>query len=146
MKYYVHVFTENSGDPSLCAAIRLLGYVGIQTVRRSRIYSIDGTLTRTAVERLCDELLADPISDRFTVNSRNVPPKGVAINVWYKQGVLDVVAQAVMKAAGYIGVKECRNVRSGTRFEIIPNPGAKALTRITRLSLMNELIQYYEVV
>jgi|YNPBryBLVA2012_1023415.scaffolds.fasta_scaffold00461_2 phosphoribosylformylglycinamidine (FGAM) synthase PurS component len=146
MNHYVHVFAEHADDPGLAAAVRLLGYPGIRTVCRSRIYEIGGAVTRAEAERLCLELLADPVSDRFTVNRRIVPRGAVALNIWYKPGVLDVVAQAVLKAAGYMGMTGSLSVRSGGRVDISPDPGRRAVERIARLALMNELIQYYETI
>ncbi len=93
--------------------------------------------------RVARELLADPVAETWTVQRRGeaIPePEGsLPIEVHFKPGVMDNVAQSTMLALADMGLT-ATSVRTARRFELSPIPSDTDLRKIPRL-LGNDCIE-----
>ena len=116
---------------------------GIRSVRRvqsGRLFVLElagkSAAENDVVRRIGQALLADPVVEEIRVSGEaDAPPEpddGLAIEVHYKPGVMDNVAQSTMLALADMGI-EAKSVRTARRFELFPIPGDAELARIPRL-------------
>ena len=138
-------------DPVGRAAAQTLADFGIRsvsTVRSARLYLIelaDAELpSETAVaDRISTDLLTDPVAERCQIrrlgdalgDAEGILP----IEVHFKPGVMDAVAQSTVLALADMGIRAA-SVRTARRFELSPAPSDADLRRIPRL-LGNDCIE-----
>ncbi len=114
-----------AGEPDPVAAAALADarqhFGSVTAVRSARVYLIEGPLSDAAVERIAQELLADPVSQTATVG---VAPAGdgvALVEVHYKPGVMDPVAQstqdAIVEMLEGIAADQV-SVRTGVRYDL----------------------------
>lgn len=90
--------------------VRELGLDHVSCVRTSRIFLLEGGLSRELAERICGALLADPISERYVCQTggddATLPGPGfdAAIEVRLKGGVMDPVAASTLSAVADMGI------------------------------------------
>jgi phosphoribosylformylglycinamidine synthase II len=162
----VEVFRrEDLDDPEgehLLAALREIAVEGVARARLGRGYLLPGTLTRGEVEKICSELLADPVLDEPRIAAPGEAPsprsrRAQRILVARKPGVMDPVALTVGRALQRIGLAHRTNGAEGERspvatfqaweLECAPERSAlcllsrETLVRIGREVLSNEVIE-----
>ena len=144
MRYLVRVFNTSSNASKYLHDISLLGYK-LDRLEQAKVYMLEGNLKEKDVRLICEELLADPILERYEVNGV-LKGKGFStVNIWYRPEVLDVVAMNVLKAIRYMGIKTKLDVRSGVQLRFYPRLRKETVDHIVKNFFMNELIQYHEV-
>ncbi|HEU4338973.1 MAG TPA: phosphoribosylformylglycinamidine synthase subunit PurL, partial [Planctomycetota bacterium] len=125
---------------SALAALRDLPVDGIESVRTSFVYLIEGDLPGDRVAR---EILADPVSESFTVAPASKPPAVPAgarvVTIFKKPGVMDPVEASARKAIADLGLTATA-VRTGLRHEIRGGPGDDALRAAAAKVLGNEAV------
>ncbi len=109
----------------------------------ARVYLLQGQLTADLVQRIADELLTDPVSQIATLGATPAPAEGRLLEVHYKPGVMDPVAQSTEDAIAEMLHDLPRvQVRTGFRYDL---PGCTAapdaLTRFAQAHLANPVIQ-----
>lgn len=147
---------DPEGD-HLLAALREISLVGVARARLGRGFLLPPTLARADVERVCRELLADPVLDETRVIAPGEQPRTGSqrtcrVLVARKAGVMDPVALTVGRALRRMGLArddtslpvatfrawelECAPERSSTSVL-----SRDTLTRIGREILANEVIE-----
>lgn len=107
--------------------------------------SVEGTADeRKLAVRVATELLADPVAEIWSSRRQEESDTGqtdgsLAVEVHFKPGVMDTVAQSTMLALRDMGVR-AESVRTGRRYELSPIPSDADLRKIPRL-LGNDCIE-----
>ena len=98
-----------------------LGITTVSSASVTDVYYLDATLPKVQLERICRELLADPVTQNYSYNaaSLSVSEKGVHdIEVAYNAGVTDPVEESVMKAIRDLGISTVKAVKTAKRYVI----------------------------
>ena len=122
----------------------------VERVERYDLYFLYGELSAREMERLCAELLADPIVQRarWSAVGEAIPwSKGHAarVEVGLLPGVTDSVAANLSARAKLLGMTGLRAAASAQGYLFYGAPSAEQLHMIARRLLYNEVIQYYEL-
>lgn len=140
-------------DPHGTHTLQLLhefGFNRIQTVRTSRIYTIaineetsEAHYRQNMTRRIATELLADPVVETWEIlEEGGVPPttpETLRVEVHYKPGVMDNVANSALLALKDMGVAAAA-VRTARAYLLSPAPADRDLGGILRL-LGNECVE-----
>jgi phosphoribosylformylglycinamidine synthase II len=122
------------------AALRDLPVEGIESVRTSFVYLIEGDLPG---ERVAREILADPVSETFSVTPASQPPPvpvgARVVTIFKKPGVMDPVEASARKAIADLGLSATA-VRTGLRHEIRGGPDDGNLRAAAAKVLGNEAV------
>jgi len=133
--------------------------LGINTVRRVQfiqIYFIEGDVSRDEIEKICEELLVDKISQDYSVKkqekqekqgdvsvfsekNRNVP---IQVEVAYNPGVMDPAEDSVLKAIRDLGIEGVRKVKAAKKYLLQGKLSHAQLKTISEKLLYNKLIQH----
>ncbi|RIK66896.1 MAG: phosphoribosylformylglycinamidine synthase [Planctomycetota bacterium] len=138
-------------DSSGRQVLQTLGDFGIssvKTVRTARLFLIELPDQSASEEvqtarRIAVELLTDPVAETCAIARRGEvlrePEEGLAVEVFFKPGVMDNVAQTTGLALHDMGI-EAISVRTARRYELYPIPTDRELQRVPRL-LGNDCIE-----
>jgi phosphoribosylformylglycinamidine synthase subunit PurSL len=146
----------------LVASAASLGIRGLRQAAVSDLYFVRGVLSPTGVERLCRELLADPVSQTYRWESWRAPrPAGTdsavanpisgsfAIEVTFRPGVTDTVAASILAGATIVGIKGVEAAATGRRYvfqgELSDVAISSQVERLARGMLCNDLIQVFSL-
>lgn len=132
-----HTLSEISG----------LGVKGVKKVEYSALYGIKGDISSAEAKTIGSELLSDKITETFQAKKDGVSAKSDAaiIEVWYKRGVTDTVADSIVKAVKDLGITKDISVKTGHKYYIYGNISSSALDKIATGLLANTLIQEYKI-
>lgn len=126
-----------------------LGIHSVDRVERSAVYFLRGDLDDADVERLCHELLADPIVQRARRESVDKPmpvPEGaVRVEVGLLPGVTDSVAANLLARARLLGMEGLRAAASAESYTLYGDLTDDQVHLIARRLLHNDVIQYYHL-
>jgi phosphoribosylformylglycinamidine synthase subunit PurSL len=148
-EYRIEVSPKNARDSravELLAQIARLGIEHVQQARVSDIYFLRGDLSPAELERLAEELLADPIVETYRLTS---PPLGgieggnLVIEVGFRPGVTDPVAENLLQRAHLLGIGAVEATSTGNRYTFEGDLSTDDLHRIAREILCNDVIQTY---
>jgi phosphoribosylformylglycinamidine synthase len=145
-----------------------LGVAGVRECRIARLYFLMRHPGDEAIQRLCDALLVDPVTERATwreidldlslpqrtqreepahVDDGEVsnPSSGVfVVEVSFRPGVTDVAGRELRRGMAEIGLLECA-AATGTRYELIGDLHADDLRRLARQLLCNETVEHFSL-
>jgi phosphoribosylformylglycinamidine synthase II len=136
----------------LLAQIAQLGFGNIRSLQVSDLYFLRGELTQTNLERLAQELLADPVVEGYRAQALTSPPppraggrgEGAhAVEVGFHPGVTDPVAENLLQRAHLLGIGTVEAASTGKRYVFEGDPTADDLRQIAEQALCNEVIQTY---
>ena len=134
---------DGAADPlgeSIRQQIREMGK-SVESVRTSRIFLLDTDADLTAVRRIAEELLADPVVESAKVfQAGSNGQAGSRIEVHLKPGVMDPVAASTEMAVRDLGI-EVRQVRTGRACLISPQMKIEELREIAARVLANGVIE-----
>lgn len=145
------VVTQNGRVPDwrghdVLAGAQSLGISGLQSVSVADLYFLRGELDADAVERICVELLCDPVTERYAwqvlAGEVEAAEPGV-VEVAFKPGVTDAVAGQLRRAARELGVTGLEHAATGTRYECAGALDERDLHALARGLLCNEVVQRY---
>ena len=92
--------TNTARNNQLTVQLREAGLDGIESIRSSRLFLLEGQLTRVEAEEMASTLLVDPVTELANIldNDEQVsqPDSGVSVEVYPKPGVMDPVAQSTL--------------------------------------------------
>lgn len=122
-----------------------LGGKSLTEVRGARIFLLQGDFTRAAIESAVKALLADTVVEEFEIhelNSSSAPrtPRAALLNVLYKPGVTDNVAQSTRGALADLQF-HVEAVATGRRYWFNDDADRRDLERIATRLLANEAIE-----
>lgn len=142
---------EQNSNPQQKSVNQLLKEAGLRgwnCVSIASLYALEGSLTQEEIERSARELFSDPVTEKFSVNSKPAHQQLFFSDVWFKKGVTDPVAESILKALQDLKIGSCRCAFSGRRYEFFCKNGSaprsllkKQLREFVTLNLLNPLIQ-----
>ena len=131
----------------LLSQIAHLGLDSIQRVQVSDLYFLRGDLSPAELDRLADELLAEPAVEGYRYRLADAPPpaeeNGLVVEVGYRPGVTDPVAWHLLRRAQLLGIGSIEATATGTRYTFEGPLSTADLHRIAREILCNDVIQAY---
>ncbi len=141
---------EGFSDPhaeGVAGEIRELGIEGVERVESAKLFFLYGDLGADDARRAAQELLADPVTQRFELFSAERPeevggsqPAGAVVEVHLKPGVMDPEAASAAAAIGDMGLS-VSSVRSGRRYELFGQVSEPQREAIARKLLANTVIE-----
>ena len=124
-------------------------------VKYSQVYKIDGDISRKDIEAVASKLLTDPVTEIYLIDESLVTGKpakkkeGIKpisqIEVWFKPGVTDTVAESVIKAVRDLGIGAEIKVKTGHKFAFKGKVQGNALKTIAERLLVNPMVQFSEI-
>ena len=115
----------------------------VKAARLSRLYRVDGDLSRAEFDRLGRELLADPVSERYSLKPGANGFKGAwRVEVWLKDSVTDVVGDSVREAVADVLGRRPERVRFGRAYYAL-GPSAAAMEAAVRGTLVNQTVNRF---
>ncbi len=134
-------------DPRGDALQKDIQDLGITTVTQARvrdIYLLDGRLSKAEVDRVCQELLADPVIQEYSYGEAPTSPGQQAhvIEVAYNPGVMDPVEESVTKGIRDLGISTALRVKTAKRYFLWGELSKKELETICDKLLVNPVIQH----
>ena len=132
---------RTAGHPDearIVAAAAGLGVAGLRGCRRWAVYYLDGHLDPDDVDRLCREVLVDPMTDAVVVG----PPLASAqvVEVAPIAGVTDPAARELERAAATLGLGPLR-AATARRYELSGDLDDADVAVLTRRLLANPTIE-----
>jgi len=129
---------------ALKADVRDLGIGGVQQVRVSDVYLLEGKLTPQELETICSQLLADPIVEAYATGETPLiaPQDARAIEVAYNPGVMDPVEESVSKGIRDLGITSLESVRTAKRYYLWGRLSNSDIELISNKLLVNSVIQH----
>ena len=140
----LRVTVTSHSDPegeAIVSAAPLVGVDGLADCRVSRIYHLDtpDPLDRNDVDRLCREVLVDPVVAEYSIGDAPVAV-GRAIEVAALPGVTDVEARELERAAQQLQIADLQ-VSTAVRYDLIGDLDDAAVAVISRRLLANDTIE-----
>jgi phosphoribosylformylglycinamidine synthase II len=129
---------------ALKADIRDLGIGGVQQVRVSDVYLLEGDLTSKELKLICSQLLADPIVEAYATGESPLiaPQDARAVEVAYNPGVMDPVEESVSKGIRDLGVTALKSVKTAKRYYLWGKLSNGDIELISSKLLVNSVIQH----
>jgi phosphoribosylformylglycinamidine synthase len=125
----------------------------INKINCSFLYTINGDLDISKIKMIATELLTDKVTEQFyyknddetNIYLQTAYNYTFLIEVWYKDGVTDTVAETVLNAVKDLGIVKKISVKRGYKYYLYSYKQIlqETLNRITRTCLCNVLIQDY---
>ena len=136
----IQVSTADHPDEALIvAAAKELGVSGLRGCRRWRVYHLDGCLSPADVDRLCCEVLVDPVTDTAVVGPPPAAPQ--VVEVAPVAGVTDPVARELERAAATLGLGPLR-AATARRYELRGDLDNDDIDLLTHRLLANPTIEH----
>jgi phosphoribosylformylglycinamidine synthase II len=122
--------------------IKDLGIDGVKEVRFIQIFLIEGSVFEDGIRRICEELLADRISQDYAIVFPSARRRSDVIEVAYNPGVMDPVEESTLKAIRDMGINTVQSVKTARKFLIKGSLSESQLKIISEKLLYNKLIQH----
>lgn len=121
--------------------------MGITSVHRVKSYSIFyllADLTRGQIEQICHELLADPITQIYSIDQplEQVSDDAWSVEITYNPGVMDPVEESTLKGIRDLGIGEVKKVKTAMMYHIWGLLSEEEKTIIVEKILANKVIQH----
>jgi len=148
----VEVTAKNAGLDSegkdVLANARDLNLDGLQSIRTGWIFFLDDILEEAHVRKLAAKLLSDPIEHQYVIlkklgEANLVPEAKWEVEVHYKRGVTDTIAESLLRGAEDLGIGEIKDVRTGRIYWLCGTIGAEDVQRLASGLLANGIIQEF---
>ena len=116
-----------------------LGLTALRRVEVTQIYHLDGDLTAQDVQTVCQELLADPVTQEYYFAPlKPLRPKQTktahTVEIAHNPGVMDPVEDSTIKGIRDLGLDRICGVRTAKQYLIHGSLTGKALATISGLS------------
>ncbi len=119
----------------------------IQCERTANIYRLEGECEADEIQKICTELLADPVAETYAVSELPDSAERIFADVWYKKGVTDSVGESVVRASRELGVESLNKAYAGTRYLFrIRTVQPKQVAEFVSQNLLNPLVQECEII
>lgn len=120
----------------------------VSQVTASQLYRVAGDLSSAEQKRIASDLLCDPVVQEHrdgtwaSVGESNAKGKGpIVVDVWYKNGVTDVVGESVAKGIQDMKISRVESVRAGARYRFWGLSSKAAAEKVALALLVNPLVQ-----
>ncbi|MBI3013457.1 MAG: phosphoribosylformylglycinamidine synthase subunit PurS [Elusimicrobia bacterium] len=132
---------------------RLGGMGGVICQGIGVLYRLEGDFTDGEIEKIAHEILSDPVSDRFWIDSKPQNSETLFLDIWYKQGVTDPVSESLLKAVKDLKIRTIARAFSGQRIELRAPAHSNGrqislkedIFRLAGKELLNPLVQECQV-
>lgn len=126
-----------------------LGFKDVKKISYSPLYRIEGGINALEAKTIAAELLSDKITEmpkvRFVKSGKEEKNAAASvIEVWFKKGVTDTVAESVVKAVKDLGIMKEISVKTGHKYYLYGGISGAQLDKIAVKLLANTLIQEYK--
>lgn len=122
-----------------------LNITGVETVTIIDIYILEGKISESEIKHICNELLADPITqDRKydgTFDLRSQKDIHV-VEICHKPGVMDPVEESTRKGIRDLGVAGINSVKTARKYLIKGTVASGDIKTIAEKLLFNKVIQH----
>jgi phosphoribosylformylglycinamidine synthase len=125
--------------------IQDLGIASVDGVESARLFYFETSAPRRDIERIAQELLADPVVERYTIangSRRRSDPRRVVV-VRRKSGVMDPVAASALEAVADMGI-EAQRCATARKYYFTGKPADADFQTIARSVLANSCIEDVE--
>lgn len=132
---------------SVAKDIQDLGIISVHKVCVEQVFLIEGQITVSQIERICRELLVDPVTQDFSFLPKSTPEADTAqgvrtVEIAYNPGVMDPVEGSTLKGIADLGIANVRSVRTAKKYLLYGCPSDKEISIIVNRVLSNKLIQH----
>jgi len=133
--------SDPRGDRLYADIVRVLNVTTISAVRTAQVYYLEG-VDELAAARFAAEVLANPLTSRFTVNASIFDDAHPRVEVAYKPGVMNPETASILKAAQDLKVTDLVAADSATEYQLVSDAlSAEDLARICGRLLVNPSTQ-----
>ena len=129
-----------------------LGISGVDLVQTANVYWIEGEFQVREIDRICSELLADPVTQDYfcqrsdSCSESSASETGVwTVEVRFKPGVTDAVGDSVVKGIRDLGISRVSAAKTGQKYRIFGDLDLNTIEAISRSLLANEVIQTFDI-
>ncbi|MDR1401198.1 MAG: hypothetical protein LBI98_02700 [Endomicrobium sp.] len=155
---------KNSRGEHVLSDICGLGIENVTKVEYSSLYIIDGDISFAETETIASDLLTDKITENYVIRQRDaeclseviskfsdvkeadmINPNFSVIEVWYKDGVTDIVSESLIKAVKDLGIAKEIKAKAGHKYYLYGEIFRVTLDTIATKLLANVLIQECKV-
>ena len=122
-----------------------LGIKSVSTALVRDVYYLDAKLTAKQLDLIGRELLADPVTQEFSIDSVSAEAKKAGahvIEVAYKAGVVDPVEETVLIGLRDLNIKGIKAVKTAKLYILEGKLTAKQLDNISSKLLVNPIIHH----
>ncbi len=128
-----------------------LGIRSIVKVEVTFIYLLYGNLCETQIEKICQQLLVDPITQDYFYSNKTVgvlvPTKHLSsslrvVEIAYNPGVMDPVEESALKGIKDLGIDSIESVETAKRYFLYGRISQQEFNTIVNRVLSNKLIQH----
>jgi len=138
-------FPDPEGD-RLEMDIRDIGITTVKQARVSDVYLLEGELDEAELQKIGQELLADPVVEDFSWSAGPLSSieggDAQVIEVSYNPGVTDPVEESVDKAIRDLGIATVKSVKTARKYSLRGDLSEETLQSICDKLLVNSLIQH----
>lgn len=127
------------GEDVSAEAQRTIGVPGLERVRTTKVYRLEGATAEQA-EMLARSLLSNPIDQDYTIDEPLITDTNRVVEVAYKPGVMNPEAASIMKAAGDLGVNLAA-ADSSTEYGFYGSVGDGEVGAIVERLLVNKTVE-----
>lgn len=123
-----------------------LGISGVDYVKTMQVYMIDGDISESDVEMICENLLTDRITQAYEYKDSLVGQDDAGawvVEVTYKPGVTDPVGDSAVKGIRDLGISGVSSAKTGRKYIIKGSLSEKDIEVICKRLLANDVIQDY---
>ena len=153
MPIYRFVATFTHHDPRSAGFLsdsHALGFHDLQRIKCQDLYFIEGQLSQEEMQQLALKLLSDPVTQNVESSvlkvERNLstfqPSTFTTLEVAYRPGVTDPVAEQIVRAAHELGFRGVVRAATGLRFNV-EGLDAEQVNKLARQLLANNVIQHW---
>lgn len=131
---------DPGGDGLLHTIKTFLGIHSIDRITTARVYRFEG-ITEADAGLLAQNLLAETIFQRYTINQPIIEDAEKLVEVAYKPGVMNPEAGSIIKAAADLGVNSLLAADSSTEYGFFGPVTAEEIATIINRLLVNETVE-----
>lgn len=132
-------------DEQLIRAAHQLNLTGLKTCYAVRLFFLEGDCSQEDVARIASELLADPVTETFTIGDAAVLTGDHRIEATFLPGVTDPAAESLVRAAHLLGFTGITKAASGQHYTLSGALTPDVLHRLATDIFSNAAIQQYVI-
>ncbi|MDD5687214.1 MAG: phosphoribosylformylglycinamidine synthase subunit PurS [Elusimicrobia bacterium] len=127
--------------------ILISGIKNIISVKIAQIYEISGDISFQEIKEISKDLLVDPLTQLLFINFSLENESGkLAVEVYYKGGVTDSVAETIKIGIDDMNIKKELFVRTGKRYSLEGDLSKEEVKKIAEGILSNTVVQAYNII
>ena len=142
--------TNDSEGEGIKNDIQDLGIKKVKRVKTAQIYLIEGKISQSQKKAICQDLLIDPLIQKYHIKTQHSTlntqhSKCWIVEVWFKKGVTDTVAESAAKGIRDMGIKGVKSVKTGRKYLVFGSLSSEEIETISQRLLANKVIENYSI-